>query len=75
MAHRPSFFVCASVLIGLASIAVAPSAALAKKAKVATKAVAVVDTGPAVITTTRRPADLAPRCFDSVIMYPSPPCY
>jgi hypothetical protein len=75
MAHRPSIFVCASVLIGLASIAVAPGAAQAKQAKVATKAVAVAATGPVVIPVTRGPADLAPRCFDSVIMYPSPPCY
>jgi hypothetical protein len=75
MAHRPSVILCASVLIGLASIVAAPNAALAKKAKVAPKAVATVDTGPVVIRDTGGPADRVPRCFDSVIRYPSPPCY
>lgn len=77
MARRTSILVCASVLIGIASIAVAPSAALAKKKAVkAPEAVAAVTPAPAPVLNSGEVASRVPRCFDSVVHYPSAaPCY
>jgi hypothetical protein len=64
----------ASAIIGIAFLATAPTDAFAHKKGVhhraaiaAPVAVVAVDNGP--------PADHIPRCFDSAIYYPLPPCY
>ena len=74
---RRTILVCASVLIGLASIAGAPSDAFAKK-KTTTKApeaAAVATAAPVIVPVNGGPVGWIPRCFDSVIRYLSPPCY
>ena len=64
--------VAASFIIGIAFVATASTDALAAKkvahVRAAAAPVVVVDyVGP--------PADRVPKCINSVIFYPSPPCY
>jgi hypothetical protein len=64
--------VAASVIIGLAFVATASTNALAAK-KVAHVRAAPV---PAVVVDyVGPPADRVPKCFNSAVLYPSPPCY
>jgi hypothetical protein len=80
MSRRTIILLAASAIVGIASIATASTDALAaKKAVRAAPAAAVVATAPVaagVIDNNYGPvADRIPRCFDSVILYPYPPCY
>jgi hypothetical protein len=78
MSRRAIFLLTASVIVGVASTATVSTDAFAKKA--VRQPVAVV-AAPApvvvpVIDNNYGPiADRVPRCFDSVILYPYPPCY
>jgi len=73
MTPRTLLLLAASVIIGAASMSATATDAFAKKrgkatAPVVASAVVVApDNGP--------PADHIPRCIDSVIFYPAPPCY
>jgi hypothetical protein len=73
MSRRTLVLLAASVIAGVALTAsVSTDASAARKharaAAVPAAAVVVVpDSGP--------PADRVPRCFDSPILYPVPPCY
>lgn len=73
MSGRTIIFLAASLIFGTASIATISTEALAhrkihsKRAATVLVGVIVTDTGPA--------ADRVPKCFDSVIRYPYPPCY
>ena len=74
MSLRTIVTLAASATIGIAFLATAPTDAFAHKKGVhhraaiaAPVAVVAVDNGP--------PADHIPRCFDSAIYYPLPPCY
>jgi hypothetical protein len=73
MAHRTTtnLFVL-SAIGGLVLALSVPSDALAKKKKAAAPAAAPA---AVVVPDSNIPADRAPRCFDSVILYPAPPCY
>ena len=75
MAHRIPTLLFGLVLIGLSSASVVPSEALAKKITKAAEPAPSPVTGPVVVPDTGGPADRVPRCFDSVIRYPYPPCY
>lgn len=80
MSRRTIVLLTASVIIGIASIATASTDALAaKKAAHRQAAHAAVVAPPAavgVIDNNYGPvAERIPRCIDSVIFYPSPPCY
>jgi hypothetical protein len=79
MSRQTIVLLTASVIVGTASLATASTGALAAKkavhhrapaaAPVAAAPVAMIDNnyGPV--------ADGIPKCFDSVIFYPVPPCY
>jgi hypothetical protein len=76
MMRNATLLLCASILLSVASITAFPTNALAKKStKPAVKAAPISVTAPAVVVDTGGPADRVPRCFDSVIRYPYPPCY
>ncbi len=74
MAPRTRFLFIAASIIAVASVVAAPTDAFAKKGK-AVRAAQVAVPAPLVIPDSNIPADRVPRCFDSVIRYPSPPCY
>ena len=78
MSFRTVMTLAASATIGIAFLATAPTDAFAHKKGVhhraaiaapvvAPVAVVTIDNGP--------PADRIPRCFDSAVYYPLPPCY
>jgi len=79
MSRQTFAMLTASVIVGVASLATASTGALAAKkavhhraataAPAATVPVILIDNnyGPV--------ADGIPKCFDSVIRYPAPPCY
>jgi hypothetical protein len=74
MSLRTIVSLAASAVIAIAFAATAPTDAFAHKKGVhhrapaaAPAAVVVIDNGP--------PADHIPRCFDSAVYYPLPPCY
>jgi len=73
MAHRSLVLLASSAIIAIASVAALPSDAFAKKA--AARAAQATAPGPVVVPDSNIPADRVPRCFDSPIRYPSPPCY
>jgi hypothetical protein len=81
MSRRTIVLLAASAIVGIASIATASTDALAaKKAAKSPAAAAAVITAPVVaasgIDNNYGPvADRIPKCFDSVILYPYPPCY
>jgi hypothetical protein len=77
MSRRTTVLLAASVIIGIASAGAVSTDALAKKAVHRHVAVAVPAPAPVVfIGNDYGPiADRVPRCFDSVIPYPYPPCY
>ena len=67
--------VAASVIIGIAFVATASTDALAgKKARMAAAA-APIAAPVVVLDYVGPPADRVPKCINSVIFYPSPPCY
>lgn len=69
----------ASVIVGVASTATVSTDAFAKKAVRHPVAVVAVPPAPvAVVFIDNNYGPVAtriPRCFDSVVYYPSPPCY
>jgi hypothetical protein len=74
MSLRTTISLAASAVIAVAFAATAPTDAFAHKkgvhhraAAVVPAAVVVIDNGPV--------ADRIPRCFDSAVYYPLPPCY
>jgi hypothetical protein len=81
MSRRTVGLFAVSAIVGIASVAIVSTDALAakKKAVRAVPAAAAVATAPVaagVIYNNYGPvADRIPRCFDSVILYPYPPCY
>jgi len=82
MSRRTIVLLAASAIVGIASIATASTDALAAKkvvhhrAPVAVPAAAVAAAPVAVIDNNYGPiADGIPKCIDSVIFYPAPPCY
>jgi hypothetical protein len=61
-------------IVGIASALLAPTDAFAAKKK--GKLVAqVAAPGPVVVPDSNIPADRVPRCIDTAIFYPQPPCY
>jgi hypothetical protein len=66
-----------SAIVGVALVATVSTDALAKKkaAPAAVVAVAPAPVAVAVIGNYGPIADRVPRCFDSPILYPVPPCY
>jgi hypothetical protein len=79
MSRRTSVSLAASVIIGVALVATVSTDALAKKATHRHVVVAAVAPAPApvvFIDNNYGPiADRVPKCFDSAIYYPLPPCY
>jgi hypothetical protein len=82
MSRRTIILLAVSAIVGIASVATASTDAFAaKKAAHHRAAPAAVVVAPApvaagVIDNNYGPvADRIPRCFDSVILYPYPPCY
>ena len=79
MSRRAILLLAASVIAGVASTAAVSTDAFAKKAVRHRAPVAVVAPAPvpvAVIDNNYGPVAFGiPRCFDSVIPYPTPPCY
>jgi hypothetical protein len=82
MSRRTIVLLTASVIVGTVSVATASTDALAAKkvvhrrapaaapaAPIAAAPVAVIDNNYGAV------ADGIPKCFDSVIFYPVPPCY
>jgi hypothetical protein len=69
----------ASVIVGVASTAAVSTDALAAHRKIHPRVVAVVAPAPvavAIIDNNYGPiADRIPKCFDSAVYYPLPPCY
>jgi hypothetical protein len=71
MSARTIISVAASVIAGVALVATVSTDALAKKARVR-----VAAPPPVVVLNYVGPvADRIPKCFDSAIFYPTPPCY
>jgi hypothetical protein len=79
MSRRVILLLAASVIAGVASTAAVSTDALAKKAVRHRAPVAVVAPAPvpvAVIDNNYGPvAERIPRCFNSAVLYPLPPCY
>ena len=79
MSRRVILLLAASVIAGVASTAAVSTDAFAKKAVRHPVVVAAVPPAPvavAVIDNNYGPvATRIPRCFDSPILYPYPPCY
>jgi hypothetical protein len=77
MSRRAIISLAASVIVGTAFIATVSTDAFAHKKRVHHRAVTVPPPAVAVgLATDYGPvADRIPRCFDSVIPYPYPPCY
>jgi hypothetical protein len=77
MSRRTIILLAASIIVGTASVATVSTDAFAHQKRVHHRVAAVpaaavvvgvaIDNGP--------PADRVPRCFDSPIYYPYPPCY
>jgi hypothetical protein len=74
MARRTTVQSALVAVIFISSAVAMPGQALAKK-KAAVRAAQAAVPGPVVVPDSNIPADRVPRCFDSVIRYPSPPCY
>jgi len=79
MSRRTFVLLTASVIVGVAFLPTASTGALAAKKTVHHRAVTAAPTIAApvlLIDNNYGPvADGIPKCFDSVIHYPSPPCY
>ncbi len=81
MSRRTIIMLAASAVVGIASVALVSADALAADKKIRQPAaVAVVTPAPVYAATgidnNYGPvATRIPKCFDSVILYPVPPCY
>jgi hypothetical protein len=80
MSRRTINLLAVSAIVGIASVATVTTDAFAAKKAVHNRAVpAAVAPAPVAagfIDNNYGPvADRIPRCFDSVILYPYPPCY
>jgi len=82
MSRRTTILLAASVVVCIASIATASTDALAAKKKAVTAAPVTAVVAPAPVYAATGidnhygpVATRIPRCFDSVINYPVPPCY
>jgi hypothetical protein len=77
MSRRTIVLLAASVIVGIASIATVSTDAFAHRKGVHHRvaAVAPVPVVAVVVTDNGPVADRIPRCFDSAIYYPYPPCY
>jgi hypothetical protein len=78
MSRRTIILLAVSAIVGVASVATASTEAFAAKkvARAAPAAVAPAPVAAGFIDNNYGPvADRIPRCFDSVILYPYPPCY
>jgi hypothetical protein len=74
MASRTRFLLIAAAIAGIACVVAGPTDAFAKKGT-ATRTVQAAASAPVVVPNNGPPADGIPRCFDSVLRYPYPPCY
>lgn len=74
MSRRTIFVLAASAVVGIASLTTVSTDALAAKKKAAAPAVAAA-TAPAPVVSNGPVAQGIPKCFDSAIQYPVPPCY
>ncbi|MFY9956008.1 hypothetical protein [Bradyrhizobium sp.] len=76
MSRRTIISLGVSVIVAAASITMVSTDAFAHKKAVHHRAAAVPPAAVPVIVTTSGPvADGIPRCIDSVLFYPYPPCY
>ena len=79
MSRRVILLLAASVIVGVASTAVVSTDAFARKAVRHPVVVAAIPPAPVpvvIIDNNYGPvATRIPRCFDSPILYPYPPCY
>ena len=77
MSRRTIVSLAATVIIGLAAVATVSTDALAKKAVHRRVVVAAVPPAPVVLIGNNYGpvADGIPRCFNSPVLYPYPPCY
>jgi hypothetical protein len=80
MSRRTVVLLIASAIFGIASVATTSADALPAKKAVHRRAAPVVAVAPAapavVIDNNYGPvAERIPKCIDSVIFYPYPPCY
>jgi hypothetical protein len=80
MSHRTIISLAVSVIVGIASLATVSTDAFAHKKGAHHRAAAIPTAAPpaavpVVVTTNGPVADRIPRCIDSVIFYPYPPCY
>jgi hypothetical protein len=75
MSRQTSISLAASVILGIASVSMVSTIAIAHK-KAVHRAAAAPAAAAAVVATDNGPvADRIPRCFDSPVLYPYPPCY
>jgi hypothetical protein len=79
MSRRAIVLLAASVIVGLATAATVSTDAFAAKKKPAPQAVVVASPAPLTVGTIDNNygpvADGIPRCFNSPVLYPYPPCY
>jgi hypothetical protein len=77
MSRRTLILLAVSICVGTACIATISTDAFAGRKGVQRPVAAVAPAAVAVgLATNNGPvADRIPRCFDSVILYPYPPCY
>jgi hypothetical protein len=81
MSRRTIIMLAATAVVGIASVALVSSDALAAKKKASHPAAAAVVAPAPVYAATGIDnnygpvATRIPKCFDSVILYPAPPCY
>jgi hypothetical protein len=74
MAYRTGILFAALATAGVGVISLTTTDAFAKKVSAKHTAQASPP-APVVVPDSNIPADRVPRCFDSVIRYPVPPCY
>ena len=77
MSLRTTISLAASAVIAVAFAATAPTDAFAHKKGAHHRAAAAVVAAPVAVVAVDNgpPADQIPRCFDSAVYYPLPPCY
>ena len=82
MSRRTIIMLAASAVVGIASVALVSGDALAAKKKASHPAAAAAVVAPAPVYAATGidnnygpVATQIPKCFDSVILYPAPPCY
>ena len=78
MSRRATVLFAATIIVGVASAATVSTDAFAAKKAVHHRAAAVAPAAvaaPVAVDNYGPVADRIPKCFDSVILYPYPPCY